>query len=202
MKYPYIYLASTSPRRSELLAQLGVRYEPLLPGEGEDAEALEAPLPREAPLAYVRRVTLAKHAAASSRWAARGLPPAPILCADTTVALGRALLGKPADARDAARMLRQLSGARHRVLSAVALGLPGQVQLAVTQTQVQFTALAPRDIAAYVASGEPFGKAGAYAIQGRGGAFVQRVHGSVSGVVGLPLAETRALLRAAGVHTL
>ncbi|MBU6436174.1 MAG: septum formation inhibitor Maf [Betaproteobacteria bacterium] len=200
MKYKNIYLASASPRRCELLHQLGVAFALLLPDAQEDAEALEQPLPREAALHYVRRVCLAKHAAAGQRLAARGLPPAPLLCADTTVTLGGQLLGKPADARDATRMLRLLSGARHRVLTAVAVGLPGKPSCVVTQSQVQFVALTERDIAAYVKSGEPLGKAGAYAIQGRAGAFVQRISGSYSGIVGLPLAETWALLRAAGVQ--
>jgi septum formation protein len=199
--HDFVYLASASPRRSELLRQLGVEARPLLADADEDAEALEAPRHGEAPLAYVKRVALAKHAAAGARLARRGLPAAPVLAADTTVALGRAMLGKPADARDAARMLRLLSGRRHRVLTAVALGLPGRApRLAVTATQVQFAPLTPADIRAYVASGEPFGKAGAYAIQGTGGAFVARVNGSVSGVIGLPLCETRALLRLSRVR--
>jgi len=118
----FIYLASQSPRRSQLLAQLGVEHRLLLPDSSEDSEALEVVLPGEAPLDYVQRVTELKLQAAQARLLRRQLPQAPILCSDTTVALGRSILGKPQDAADAAGMLGRLAGRRHRVLTAIALG--------------------------------------------------------------------------------
>jgi len=192
---PMVYLASQSPRRSQLLEQLGVRHTLLLPGTDEDAEALEVVLPGEAPADYVQRVTRLKLAAALQRRVARGLPDAPVLCADTTVALGRAILGKPQDAADAARMLARLSGRSHRVLTAVALGQGTRVVQLVSVSQVRFAAMGVQDIAAYVASGEPMGKAGAYAVQGLAAAYIARISGSYSGIMGLPLFETAHALR-------
>jgi septum formation protein len=199
----FVWLASQSPRRRQLLAQIGVRHELLLADAGEDAEALEAERPGEAPEDYVRRVTLAKLAAARRRLTARGLPRAPILCADTTVVLGRAILGKPRDAPEAAAMLERLSGRTHRVLSAVAVGI-GEGRRASSALSVSRVRLAPLGaawIAGYVASGEPFGKAGAYAIQGIIAAHVERIEGSYSGIMGLPLYETAKLLAKAGMRT-
>jgi len=192
---PMVYLASQSPRRSQLLEQLGVRHTLLLPGTDEDAEALEVVLPGEAPADYVQRVTRLKLEAALQRRVARGLPDAPVLCADTTVALGRAILGKPQDAADAARMLARLSGRSHRVLTAVALGQDTRVVQLVSVSQVRFAAMGVQDIAAYVASGEPMGKAGAYAVQGLAAAYIARISGSYSGIMGLPLFETAHALR-------
>lgn len=198
----FIYLASQSPRRRQLLEQLGLRAALLLPNadgdEAEDAEALEAALPGEAPRAYVQRVAGLKLDAAIARRARRGLPDAPILCADTSVARGRTLYGKPEDAAHAARMLGELAGREHRVLTAVALQTGNRRWSALSLSRVRFAALTPGQIAAYVASGEPLGKAGAYAIQGRAAAHVQRISGSPSGIMGLPLHETAQLLRAAG----
>lgn len=198
----FVYLASQSPRRSQLLDQLGVRHALLLPnapGDAvEDAEALELQLPGEAPRAYVERVTGLKLGAAAARLARRGLPPAPVLCADTTVALGRRIYGKPEDAQDAARMLAELSGRTHRVLTAVALQVGRKRLSALSVSSVQFAALSAQEIAAYVATGEPLGKAGAYGVQGRAGAFIPVLRGSYSGIMGLPLFETAQLLRAAG----
>jgi septum formation protein len=195
----FVYLASQSPRRRQLLEQLGVRYELLLPDPDEDAESLEAPLRGEAPAAYVRRVTGLKLDAAMARVARKGLPPAPVLCSDTTVALGRTLYGKPADAADAARMLRELSGATHRVLTAVAVQWGRRRELLVSDSRVTFDRLTPAVIRAYVQSGEPLGKAGAYAIQGAAAAFIPRIAGSYTGIMGLPLHETAQLLRAARI---
>ncbi len=216
----FVYLASQSPRRRQLLEQLGVAHELLLPGEDEDAEALEAPLPGEAPSRYVQRVTGLKLVAALARLARRGLPPAPVLCSDTTVALGRTLYGKPADDRDAARMLGELAGRTHRVLTAVAIGrLPaakgrgtapgtgqggaasgGPLRLeALSVSRVTFEALSRSQIARYVASGEPRGKAGAYAIQGQAAMHVTAIQGSYSGIMGLPLYESAGLLRRYGL---
>ena len=199
----FIYLASQSPRRRQLLDQLGVRHELLLPHaageEAEDAEGLEAALPGEWPDAYVQRVTALKLDAAVARHARRGLPPAPILCADTTVALGERIYGKPADARDAARMLAELSGREHQVLSAVALQAGARRLAALSVSRVRFAAMTGAQIAAYVASGEPMGKAGAYGIQGPVAQYVENLNGSYTGIMGLPLFETARLLRAAGV---
>src|SRR5205085_254485 len=192
----FVYLASQSPRRRQLLEQLGVRYELLLPGEGEDTEALEAVRPREAPATYVKRVTGLKLDAAVARLERRGLPPAPVLCSDTTVALGRSIYGKPADERDAVRMLRELAGATHRVLTAVAVQSGRKRHAALSDSRVTFAAMTPAQIRAYVASGEPMGKAGAYAVQGRAAAHISRMTGSYSGIMGLPMHETALLLRA------
>lgn len=196
----FIYLASQSPRRRQLLEQLGVRCELLLPADADAAEALEAVRTSEAPLAYVRRVTRAKLVAALARLRALELPPAPLLCADTTVALGRAILGKPADARDAARMLRALSGRTHRVITAVAVHAGGQQDEAISISQVRFAPLSEVDIEAYVASDEWQGKAGGYAIQGQAAAFIAHISGSYSGIMGLPLFETAGLLRRASAR--
>jgi len=194
----FVYLASQSPRRQELLRQLGVAFELLLPDATEDAEALELRQPRENARHYVQRVTALKAGAAVLRLARRGLPPAPILAADTTVALGNTILGKPADDADAAAMLRRLSGRTHRVLTAVAVTDSRRLALAVSDSRVRFAPLDETAIARYVASGEPHGKAGAYAIQGGAAAFVSNIAGSHSGIVGLPLFETAALLRQFG----
>jgi septum formation protein len=171
----------------------------LLPGDDEDAEALELERAGEAPEHYVRRVTLAKLDAARARLVRRGLPRAPILCCDTTVALGRRILGKPADAADARAMLQRLSGRTHRVWSSVAVWTGARRVDATSVSRVRFAALPPRVIDAYVASGEPFGKAGAYAIQGALAGWIDHIEGSYSGVMGLPLAQTAALLRRARV---
>ncbi|PVY55339.1 MULTISPECIES: nucleoside triphosphate pyrophosphatase [unclassified Simplicispira] len=198
----FIYLASQSPRRSQLLDQLGVRHTLLLPNvEGdvaEDTEAIELALPDEAPDDYVQRVTALKLGAAVQRRARRGLPDAPILCADTTVTMGTTLYGKPVDAADARRMLAELSGHTHRVLTAVALQAGAQRWAALSVSQVTFAELSPARIAAYVDSGEPLGKAGSYGIQGRAAALIAHLSGSYSGIMGLPLYETAQLLRTAG----
>ena len=194
----FIYLASQSPRRRQLLEQLGVRHELLLPDSEEDAEALEAVLKNEAPAAYVKRVTGLKLDAAIARMKRRKLPPAPILCSDTTVAMGRIIYGKPDDAKDAARMLRELSGSTHRVLTAVAVQAGRRRFEALSDSRVTFDELTPAEIRAYVASGEPMGKAGAYAVQGRVAMHISRINGSYSGIMGLPLRETAQLLQAAG----
>ncbi|MDH5709911.1 MAG: Maf family nucleotide pyrophosphatase [Hylemonella sp.] len=194
----FIYLASQSPRRSQLLEQLGVRHELLLPDAAEDAEAIEAVHGGEAPAAYVQRVTALKLDAALARLKRRGLPAAPILCSDTTVALGRTIYGKPLDARDARRMLNELSGRTHRVLTAVAVGTPRRRAQALSVSRVTFAAMSSVQIARYVAGGEPMGKAGAYAVQGRAAAHITQIAGSYSGIMGLPLHETAQLLQSFG----
>jgi septum formation protein len=199
---PFIYLASQSPRRAQLLDQLGVAHQPLLADHHEDAEALETEVPGELPLDYVQRVTLLKLRAARQRLKRRGLPIAPILCADTTVALGRRIFGKPQDAADAARMLRALSGRSHRVMTAVAVSVGSHASknlCSANTSHVSFSTLTEQDIQNYIRSGEPLGKAGAYAIQGRIAAFISRIDGSHSGIMGLPLFETANLLRQVGI---
>ena len=191
---PSLYLASQSPRRQELLRQFGIAFELLIADANEDAEALEVVQPRESPRHYVQRVATLKAGAAVLRLKQRGLPSAPILAADTTVALGRRILGKPADARDAVDMLAALSGRVHRVLTAVAVTDGKRLELALSESRVRFRSLDGREIDAYIAHGEPFNKAGAYAIQGRAAAFVSHISGSHSGIVGLPMFETAALL--------
>jgi septum formation protein len=195
----FVYLASQSPRRRQLLEQLGVGYELLLPDPQEDAEALEAVLPGEAPAVYVRRVTSLKLDAALARLAARQLPPAPILCSDTTVALGRTIYGKPEDPQDAGRMLSELSGRTHRVLTAISVQCGSRRLASLSTSRVSFEVMTADQIKAYVATGEPMGKAGAYAIQGRVSMHIRHISGSYSGIMGLPLFETASLFRAAGL---
>jgi septum formation protein len=194
----FIYLASQSPRRRQLLEQLGVRHELLLPDADEDAESLEDVLPGEAPASYVQRVTQLKLDAALARLKRRGLPAAPILCSDTTVALGRTIYGKPAGETNAARMLAELAGRTHRVLTAVAIGTARKREQALSTSRVTFAPMSRQQIAAYVASGEPMGKAGAYAVQGRAAAFISHISGSYSGIMGLPMFETAQLLQSFG----
>lgn len=204
--HSFIYLASQSPRRQELLKQIGVHFEMLLPLADEDTESIEIPLHHEKARAYVERVTLAKSAVALDRWKRSGVPWAPILCADTTVSLPNSvdgeILGKPSDATDAARILNMLSGKTHEVLTAVAITpTPDQVPMCLIQvSEVQFAELTETEINAYIASGEPFGKAGAYGIQGSGSAFIPSIRGSYSGIMGLPLYETSELLKRAQVN--
>ena len=197
-----IFLASRSPRRRELLAQIGVRFEPLLfrGGPRQDDDTDEAVRPGEAPGDYVRRVTRLKSEAAWQRVVMRrGLRRKPVLAADTTVALGPEILGKPVDRAEAQRILELLSGTHHRVLTAVGVTFEGRFELAVSESLVTFAPLDEARIAAYVQSGEPFDKAGAYGIQGRAAAFIERIEGSYTGVMGLPLYETAELLRKFGI---
>ena len=195
----FIYLASQSPRRRQLLEQLGVKYELLLPGNSEDAEALEVALKNEAPAAYVKRVTNLKLDAAVARLEKRQLKPALVLCSDTTVALGRTIYGKPEDAKDARRMLAELSGHTHRVLTAVAIQSGRKRFDTLSISKVTFEAMHQKQISAYVATGEPLGKAGAYAVQGRAALHITRIDGSYSGIMGLPIRETALLLKEAGL---
>jgi septum formation protein len=201
-RHDFAYLASQSPRRRQLLDQLHVRHELLLAADDEDAESLEAHVPGEAPVDYCERVTGLKLRAAVRRLKARGLAPAPILCADTTVALGRTIFGKPVDAEDARATLARLSGRTHRVITSVAVApASGRgAHVATSVSTVRFATL-PRDVIdAYVAGGEPFGKAGSYAIQSGLAGWIERIAGSYSGIMGLPLHETATLLQRAGLH--
>ncbi|MFY7866069.1 Maf family protein [Roseateles sp.] len=195
MSVNFIYLASQSPRRRQLLEQLGVAYELLLPGPDEDAESLEAEIAGESPEHYVARVTEAKLEAALKRLKTRGLAPAPVLCSDTTVAIDQRILGKPQDADDAFQTLSLLSGRSHRVITAVAIGLGERHTSALNVSEVDFIEVPEEQIRRYIASGEPFGKAGAYAIQSQAAAWISRIEGSYSGIMGLPLYETAQLLQ-------
>lgn len=191
----FVYLASQSPRRRQLLEQIGVQYELLLATPEEDAESLELVVPNEVPLAYVKRVTQLKLEAAVQRMNQRGLPNAPVLCADTTVALGRSILGKPENAADALRILKTLSGQTHRVLTAVALASGRKRLSAVSISQVTFASMSLAEMKNYIATGEPMGKAGAYGVQGAAAAYISQIKGSYTGIMGLPLFETAQLLK-------
>lgn len=198
----FIYLASQSPRRSQLLQQLNVHHELLLPNAAgdvtEDAEAIEVALPGESPRSYVLRVTGLKLDAAVARLERRGLPVASVLASDTTVALGQKILGKPADEIEAQAMLRKLSGQTHEVLTAVALQHGAQRLQALSVSSVRFMVMSDAQVKAYVASGESFGKAGGYGIQGLAAAMIEHIEGSYSGIMGLPVFETAQLLRQLG----
>ncbi len=191
-----IYLASQSPRRRELLKQIGVAHDLLLLRSRVErtADVDESLRGSEAPRDYVERVCLDKAAKAVRVLALRGMPRQPVLAADTTVCVDGEILGKPADAADAAAMLARLSGRSHEVHSAVALADGDKVESRTSRSVVEMRALEADEIQRYVQSGESLDKAGAYAIQGRAAAFVIRLEGSYSGVMGLPLFETAELL--------
>lgn len=192
-----IYLASRSPRRRELLHQIAVPFETLLfrVGPRADPETDETPLVGESPLVYVERVARAKAAHGARLLALRQLPAAPVLSADTTLALDGEIIGKPDDAAHAALILHRLSGREHQVLTGVALSDGLQQRYVCSVSTVRFRALAAGEIDAYVRSGEPMDKAGAYGIQGKAGAFVAHIAGSYTGIMGLPLFETAELLK-------
>lgn len=187
----FIYLASASPRRRELLRQIGVAYRRL------PVAVDETPAPGESPDAYVARLALAKAQQGCQTLGRR--PAAPVLGADTTVVAAGAILGKPGDRAEGLAMLAQLSGCEHQVFSAVALSTPARNAVKVQESRVRFRQLTPAECAAYWDSGEPCDKAGGYAIQGRAAAFIAELRGSYSGVMGLPLFETAELLREFGV---
>jgi septum formation protein len=191
-----IYLASRSPRRRELLTQIGVRFHLLLFREraGEGAEVNEDPVAGEAPDAYVERMARTKAEAGWRRMQQRNLPHAPVLAADTTVALEGRILGKPVDRAEAAVMLAQLSGRSHEVLTAIALTNGERLESALSRSEVRFRDITPQEIEEYVATGEADDKAGAYGIQGRAARYISELRGSYSGVVGLPLYETARML--------
>ena len=195
MNLPLIYLASQSPRRQQLLTQIGVSFELLLPRDTQAAEALETELHNESPMIYVKRVTMLKLQAAKAQMLQERLPLRPVLCADTTVALNDRILGKPLDETHAIRMLSALSGQTHQVFTAVAVNAGKRNWCSVQRSKVTFDTLSPGEIEAYVRTGEPMGKAGAYAIQGRAAMFIKRIQGSHSGIMGLPVFETSRLLQ-------
>jgi septum formation protein len=187
-----LYLASQSPRRQQLLEQLGVRFDLI------DVDVPEVRAPGESPADYVSRVAREKAGAGLLKLA--GVPGAVVLGADTEVVLGEEVFGKPADAVHAAQMLRRLEGRAHRVITVVWCMSAGREERAVNESTVEFGALSEEALAAYIASGEPMGRAGGYAIQGRAAAFVARISGSYSSVMGLPLFETADLLRRFGIE--
>lgn len=193
---PRIYLASQSPRRRELLKQIGINVELLLlradPRRPVDVD--ETPHDGEQPDVYVQRLSQAKAEAGWNALAFRNRPPFPVLAADTTVSIDGKILGKPRDHADAADMLRQLSGREHEVLTSVSVAFEDQIETRLSTTRITFAELSPQRIHHYVITNEPLDKAGAYGIQGRAGSFVKHLEGSYTGVVGLPLAETVELL--------
>jgi septum formation protein len=201
---PAIYLASRSPRRRELLAQIGVSFAELRLREaaGREPDVVEGPQAGEDARRYVRRIAREKAQTAWARMRARGWTPRPVLAADTEVVLDGVVFGKPADADDAVAMMTRLSGRTHAVLSGVAVRWEGRTVAALSTSRVTLRELAPVEIERYVATGEPFGKAGGYAIQGCAAVFVARLAGSYSGVMGLPLAETARCLANLGFPVL
>jgi septum formation protein len=192
MAEPDLVLASASPRRRELLDQLGARY------LCDPADIDESRLPREAPAAYVERMAREKARVVAARYQGSGQA---VLAADTIVAVDEDVLGKPCDHFDGLAMLAKLSGRSHSVFTAICLHHNGSASCEVVETGVEFIQLTRELCEAYLASDEPWDKAGAYAIQGLAGAFVRNIHGSYSNVVGLPLCETWQLLRASGIAT-
>ena len=196
-----IYLASKSPRRRELLKQIGVQYELLMMREQTSrTDVDEAPLPDEVATNYVERIVLLKAAMATKAVRERRLPPRLILTADTTVTINGEILGKPVDRDDAVGMLKRLSGQSHQVLTAIAVAMERDTKHVVTTSVVTFAALSDDEIKRYVDSGEPMDKAGGYAVQGLAAKFIVSISGSYSGVMGLPLYDTTILLRQCGLH--
>jgi septum formation protein len=201
---PSVYLASKSPRRHELLRQLGIDFTELqlreAPGREPDIE--EVPRESEPPLEYVKRVARLKASVGWHRMTRRGLATKPVLAADTEVVLDGSIFGKPKDAADAIAMLSKLSARTHEVITAVALRWEAQLALGVSTSRVTFRSIPKDEIERYIATGEPFDKAGGYAVQGRAAAFVQHLEGSYSGVVGLPLFETAEILTRIGYQVI
>ena len=196
-----IYLASKSPRRRELLKQIGVHYELLMMREhAPRIDVDEAPLGDETAHAYVQRIVKLKCEIALQVMRQRRLTPRPILTADTTVTLDGHILGKPVDKADALRMLTQLAGESHQVLTAVAVAVDQEIKQVLTTSFVTFAKLSEDEIKRYIETGEPMDKAGAYAVQGMAGKFIAKLSGSYSGVMGLPLYETATLLRQCGLQ--
>lgn len=197
---PAVYLASRSARRHELLRQIGVAFDELrlrvAPGRHRDV--VEEAKDGEPPLHYVERIARTKATTGWKRMEERMLPPRPVLGADTEVALDGVIFGKPTDADSARTMLARLAGRQHEVMTAVVLRWQDDVEVAVSVSQVTMRKLSSGEIERYIATGEPFDKAGGYAIQGRAAAFITRLEGSYSGVMGLPLAETAELLARIG----
>lgn len=199
-----IYLASKSPRRRELLRQIGVEFEILMLREapGLTEAVTEIPHPNEDPEVYVRRVAREKGEAGWQTVLERKLPLRPVLSADTTVSIDGKILGKPADADEAIKILRWLSGRTHEVLTAITVTAEGKMSEALSRSEVRFAHLDEASLRAYCATKEPYDKAGAYGVQGLAAQFIEFISGSYSGIMGLPLFETARLLQKAGVKTL
>lgn len=199
-----IYLASKSPRRRELLRQIGVEFEILMLREapGLTEAVTEIPHPNEDPEVYVRRVAREKGEAGWQTVLERKLPLRPVLSADTTVSIDGKILGKPADADEAIKILRWLSGRTHEVLTAITVTAEGKMSEALSRSEVRFAHLDEASLRAYCATKEPYDKAGAYGVQGLAAQFIEFISGSYSGIMGLPLFETAQLLQKAGVKTL
>jgi septum formation protein len=197
-----IFLASRSPRRRELLRQIGINFELLMfrSGTREDVDLSEDVLADEDPRDYVQRMARMKAEGGWSRLAMRNLPKAPVLSADTTVSLNQTIYGKPRDEADAVRILGELAGQTHRVMTAVAVMNEERVETALSVSFVTFRKLGEAEIRRYVATGEPMDKAGAYGIQGKAATFIERIEGSYSGIMGLPLFESAALLAKFGIE--
>lgn len=193
---PHIYLASRSPRRAELLQQIGIEFT-VLPSDVD-----ESLLTDEAPADYVLRLAASKAKACQVYIASHGMAPYPILAADTSVSVDGDILGKPTDDDEARSMLQRMSGRWHEVLTALAVTSTSGIETALSVTRVEMVALSASEIDAYIRSGEPKDKAGAYGIQGLAGTFIRRIEGSYSGVMGLPIHETAVLLKKAGIHIL
>jgi len=204
MSAPLLYLASKSPRRQMLLAQLGIEFETLLlrKAVGRERDVVEEAHAAEAALNYVERIARTKAQVGWERMQNRKLAERPVLGADTEVVLDGEIFGKPRDANDALRMIKRLSGRTHQVLTAVAIRYRNAVEVDVSASRVTLRRLGATEIERYVRTGEPLDKAGAYAVQGCAAAFISRIEGSYSGIVGLPLCETATLLARVGVHVL
>lgn len=204
MTAPTVYLASKSPRREELLRQLGIDFASLRLREStaRERDIVEGARDAEPARHYVERIARTKATVGWQRMLQRGLPPRPVLGADTEVVLDDVIFGKPKDAADATRMLTLLSGRTHHVLTAVALCWEQNTVAEISTSAVTFRTIEPAEIERYVATSEPFDKAGAYAIQGRAATFVQRIDGSHSGIMGLPLYETATALAGIGFAVL
>jgi len=195
-----LYLASRSPRRRELLNQVGIAFDTVVFREGyrADSETDETPHAGEDPVAYVERVTRAKAEHGLKIVHERKLPLRPVLAADTTLEFNREIIGKPVDLADAVAILRRLSGQTHRVLTGVAVTHMGRTEYVLSSSEVRFRRIDEHEIRHYVMTGEPMDKAGAYGIQGRAGLFVEYIAGSYTGVMGLPVCETGELLKRFG----
>ncbi len=199
-----LYLASRSPRRREILHQIGIDFDTVVFRDGmrADSETDETPLPGEDPVAYVERVARAKAVHGLTIVQERRLPMRPVLSADTTLEFNGEIIGKPVDMADATRILRRLSGQTHRVLTGVAINHLGHTEYVLSTSEVRFRVLDDEEVRHYVMSGEPMDKAGAYGIQGRAGLFVEHLSGSYTGVMGLPVCETGELLKKLGFRPL
>lgn len=199
-----LYLASRSPRRREILHQIGIDFDTVVFRDGmrADSETDETPLPGEDPVAYVERVARAKAVHGLTIVQERRLPMRPVLSADTTLEFNGEIIGKPVDMADATHILRRLSGQTHRVLTGVAINHLGHTEYVLSTSEVRFRVLDDEEVRHYVMSGEPMDKAGAYGIQGRAGLFVEHLSGSYTGVMGLPVCETGELLKKLGFRPL